>query len=74
MIDRTSGTEFPDDLTPYRMVIHCGGCMLNPREVSYRMNCAKDQGVPFINYGILIAALHGVLERSIRPLGLTTEQ
>lgn len=74
VIDRTSGTEFPDDLTPYRMVIHCGGCMLNPREVSYRMNCAKDQGVPFINYGILIAALHGVLERSIRPLGLTTEQ
>ena len=53
------------------MVIHCGGCMLNPREVAYRMNCARDQGVPFINYGILIAALHGVLERSIRPLGLS---
>lgn len=67
----TSGTGFPDDLSPYRMVIHCGACMLNPREVTYRMNCALDQGIPFINYGILIAALHGVLERSIRPLGLS---
>lgn len=70
----TSGTGFPDDLTPYSMVIHCGACMLNPREVTYRMNCAVDQGIPFINYGILIAALHGVLERSIRPLGLSVTQ
>ena len=70
----TSGTGFPDDLTPYNMVIHCGACMLNPREVTYRMNCALDQGIPFINYGILIAALHGVLERSIRPLGLSVTQ
>ena len=70
----TSGTGFPDDLSPYRMVIHCGACMLNPREVTYRMNCALDQGVPFINYGILIAALHGVLERSIQPLGLSVTQ
>ena len=70
-LEWSSGTGFPEDLTPYRMVIHCGGCMLNPREVAYRMNCARDQGVPFINYGILIAALHGVLERSIRPLGLS---
>ena len=70
----TSGTGFPDDLSPYRMVIHCGACMLNPREVTYRMNCALDQGIPFINYGILIAALHGVLERSIRPLGLSVTQ
>ena len=70
----TSGTGFPDDLTPYSMVIHCGACMLNPREVTDRMNCALDQGIPFINYGILIAALHGVLERSIRPLGLSVTQ
>ena len=70
----TSGTGFPDDLSPYRMVIHCGACMLNPREVTYRMNCALDQGIPFINYGILIAALHGVLDRSIRPLGLSVTQ
>ena len=70
----TSGTGFLDDLTPYSMVIHCGACMLNPREVTYRMNCALDQGIPFINYGILIAALHGVLERSIRPLGLSVTQ
>ena len=69
----TSGGEFPDDLSPYRLVVHCGGCMLNGREMSYRMNCALDQGVPFINYGILIASLHGVLERSIRPLGLTVD-
>lgn len=70
----TSGTGFPDDLAPYSMVIHCGACMLNPREVTYRMNCALDQGIPFINYGILIAALHGVLDRSIRPLGLSVTQ
>lgn len=67
----TSGGEFPDDLKGYSLVVHCGGCMLNARELGYRMNCALDQGVPFINYGILIAALHGVLERSIRPLGLS---
>ena len=70
----TSGTGFPDDLSPYRMVIHCGACMLNSREVTHRMNCAVDQGVSFTNYGILIAALHGVLERSIRPLGLSVTQ
>ncbi len=61
----TSGTEFPDDLTPYRMIVHCGGCMLNPREMKYRMSCALDQGVPMTNYGILIAQLKGILKRSV---------
>lgn len=60
-----SGTEFPDDLTPYAMVIHCGGCMLNEREVRYRTKCAVDQGVPITNYGILIAYLNGILKRSV---------
>ncbi len=59
-----SGTEFPDDLSPYAMVIHCGGCMLNEREVRYRTKCAVDQGVPITNYGTLIAYLNGILKRS----------
>ena len=61
----TSGTEFPDDLSPYALIVHCGGCMLNEREMKYRMKCAIDQGVPFTNYGILIAAMTGILKRSL---------
>ncbi len=64
-IKTCSGMEFPDDLTPYALVIHCGGCMLNEREVRYRTKCAVDQGVPITNYGILIAYLNGILKRSI---------
>ena len=64
-IKTCSGTEFPDDLTPYAMVIHCGGCMLNEREVRYRTKCAVDQGVPITNYGTLIAYLNGILKRSV---------
>ena len=60
-----AGTEFPEDLSPYAMVIHCGGCMLNEREVRCRMKCAADQGVPITNYGTLIAYLNGILKRSI---------
>ena len=60
-----SGTEFPDDLSGIALVIHCGGCMLNEREVRYRMKCAVDQGVPITNYGILIAHLNGILKRSV---------
>ncbi len=63
-----SGTEFPDDLSPYAMVIHCGGCMLNEREVRYRTKCAVDQGVPITNFGTLIAHLHGILYRSLEIL------
>lgn len=64
-IDTASGREFPDDLTPYSLIIHCGGCMLNEREVRYRMKCAADQGVPITNYGITIAYMQGILRRSI---------
>jgi len=62
-----SGTEFPDDLSAYKFIIHCGGCMLNEREVKYRMKCAKDQDIPMTNYGILIAFIHGILKRSLEP-------
>ena len=61
----TSGTEFPDDLSNYKMVIHCGGCMLNEREMKYRLQCAEDQKVPMTNYGTAIAHMKGILERSI---------
>ena len=61
----TSGKDFPEDLSPYRLVIHCGGCMLNEREVRYRMKCAGDAGVPFTNYGMVIAQMKGILERSL---------
>ena len=60
-----SGTEFPEDLSGFALVIHCGGCMLGEREVRYRMKCAADQGVPITNYGTLIAYLNGILGRSI---------
>jgi len=60
-----SGTEFPDDLSAYKFIIHCGGCMLNEREVKYRMKCARDQDIPMTNYGILIAFIHGILKRSL---------
>lgn len=66
-IDFTSGTEFPDDLSGYSAVIHCGGCMLNEREMQYRCKCAEDQGVPITNYGIAIAHMHGILKRSVEP-------
>lgn len=64
----TSGTEFPLDLSPYKMIVHCGACMLNEREVLYRYKCAADQNIPITNYGILIAYMNGILQRSIAPL------
>ena len=63
----TSGTEFPDDVSSYQMVVHCGGCMLNEREMKYRIACCQDQGVPITNYGILIAQVTGILKRSLGP-------
>ena len=63
----SSGTEFPADLSPYKMIVHCGGCMLNEREMKYRLACAKDQNIPMTNYGILIAYIQGILKRSIEP-------
>jgi len=61
----TSGTELPDDLTKYQLIIHCGGCMLNEREMKYRVKCAVDQEVPMTNYGIAIAHMKGILTRSV---------
>ena len=61
----TSGREFPEDLSPYRLAVHCGGCMLNDREMLYRAKCALDQNVPMTNYGILIAHINGILKRSV---------
>ena len=63
----TSGTEFPEDLSGYRLVVHCGACMLNEREIQYRLHSAKAQGIPVTNYGILIAYLNGILKRTLQP-------
>ena len=68
LFETSSGGGFPEDLSPYAMVIHCGGCMLGEREVMYRVKCAADQGVPITNYGILIAHMNGILERSLEIL------
>lgn len=68
VIETASGTGFPEDLTPYALVIHCGGCMLNEREVLRRMRFAKRQGVPVTNYGIAIAQMKGIFARSIAPV------
>lgn len=67
-IKTCSGTEFSEELSQYSLIIHCGGCMLNEREVRYRAKCAADAGVPFTNYGTFIAFTQGILERSIEML------
>lgn len=64
-IELSSGTEFPEDLSEYKLIIHCGGCMLNEREMKYRLKCAGDQKVPITNYGIAIAYMQGILRRSV---------
>lgn len=64
-IQTSSGREFPEDISPYRLIIHCGGCMLNEREMEYRRKCAEDAKVPFTNYGIAIAYMKGILKRSL---------
>ncbi|MBQ7796925.1 MAG: [Lachnospiraceae bacterium] len=63
----TSGGEFPEDLSSYKMIVHCGACMLNEREMKYRQAWAKDQNIAMTNYGILIAHVHGILKRSVEP-------
>lgn len=68
VVDTCSGREFPENPDGYRLVVHCGGCMLNEREVQSRMRQTVSQGVPFINYGVLIALATGILPRSIRAL------
>lgn len=61
----SSGTEFPENLKKYKMIIHCGGCMLNEREMKYRIKCAEDENIPITNYGIAIAYMNGILKRSL---------
>jgi [FeFe] hydrogenase H-cluster maturation GTPase HydF len=60
-----SGGDFPEDISQYTLIVHCGGCMLNEREMRYRQRCAADQGIAFTNYGILIAYMQGILRRSV---------
>lgn len=65
IFETASGTGYPDDLTPYALVVHCGGCMLNEREVTHRADMTASQGVPITNYGTMIAYVHGILKRSL---------
>lgn len=65
IFDFTSGTEFPLNLQRYRLIIHCGGCTLNEREMKYRLKCAEDAGIPITNYGTAIAYMKGILARSL---------
>jgi [FeFe] hydrogenase H-cluster maturation GTPase HydF len=61
-----SGGDFPEDLSPYKLILHCGACMLGEREMKYRRDCAADQDIPFTNYGITIAHIQGILRRSLQ--------
>lgn len=70
----TQGGDFPEDLSPYSLVIHCGGCMLNEREMQSRLAIAREGGVPMTNYGIIIAMMNGILARSLEALGWETEK
>ncbi|NLP26305.1 MAG: [FeFe] hydrogenase H-cluster maturation GTPase HydF [Clostridiales bacterium] len=64
--ETTSGTEFPADLSQYKLIIHCGGCMLNDREMKYRIKTTVEQDIPIVNYGVLLAFLNGILKRSVQ--------
>ena len=66
----TGGTEFPADLSGFSMIVHCGGCTLNEREMKYRLSCAEDAGIPITNYGTAIAHMNGILPRCLQPFSL----
>ena len=66
----SSGGEFPEDLKKYALVVHCGGCMLNEKEMHYRLAKAKKKGIPITNYGVTIAAIHGILPRTLSPFDM----
>lgn len=68
-LEFTSGRDFPEDLSEYSLIIHCGGCMLTEREMQYRVRQAEDAGVSITNYGMVIAHTHGILRRSLEPFG-----
>lgn len=65
-----SGTEFPEDLSEYKLIIHCGGCMLNDKEIKSRLQKAKEQNIPITNYGTMIAYINGILKRTIKPFNI----
>jgi hypothetical protein len=65
--DHVSGREYPENLTDYDLILHCGACMLNKKEVISRLKEADSLGVPVINYGMAIAQLHGILDRALKP-------
>ena len=67
-IETSSGHGYPDDLSKYKLILHCGGCMLNEKEMQSRMEYAEERNVPITNYGIAIAYMNGILKRSIAPL------
>lgn len=69
-IETSSGGDFPENLKKYALIIHCGGCMINEREMLYRIKCAEDERVPITNYGTALAFMNGIFERSIRPIEL----
>jgi len=69
-VDVKSGLDFPEDLGQYKLIVHCGGCMINRREMLYRIMQAQQAGVPIVNYGVAIAYLHGILERVLEPFPL----
>ncbi len=66
--DFTSGGTFPDDLSSYKVIIHCGGCMLNEKEMQHRQRSAREAGIPMVNYGMAIAQMNGILDRALEPL------
>lgn len=70
----TSGGEFPDDLSRFALVVHCGGCMLNAKEMAHRVAACREAGVPIANYGMAIACMNGILARSLEPLGVSFAQ
>lgn len=67
VFETSSGQSFPDELSSYALIVHCGGCMLTERELRYRVKCAADQNIPFTNYGTVIAAMQGILRRALAP-------
>ena len=70
VFEHAAGMKYPDDLSPYALIVHCGGCMLNRREMRYRIQQAKEAGIPIVNYGVLIAAVQGILKRCLEPFPL----
>lgn len=73
-IDYCAGYDFPENIAEYKLIIHCGGCMLNRREMMHRINSAKKKGIPITNYGVSIAYMTGILERVVAPLGINLNE